>query len=162
MEVPIEYLQHAHPYTSEVVLQNLRGFSHPEQPRGNTAKDLTNPKDLLGQKKVSLTKIPPAALAHCADAMMDGTAKYSKYNWREKHVQAEIYVDACLRHLLSWYDGEEVATDSGVHHLGHAMACCAILLDAQANGCMVDNRPNHGGAFLSTLEDIKLRRLNGT
>jgi hypothetical protein len=41
-------------------------------------------------------------------------------------------------------DGEELAADSGVHHLGHARACCNILLDAAENGFLVDNRPKKG------------------
>lgn len=103
--------------------------------------DTTNPKDLLGVKKVSLTKVPSVAVAHLAHAMMNGASKYGPYNWRDKEVQADIYVDAAMRHLWAWFEGEETAEDSLVHHLGHAMACCAILLDAQESGKLVDNRP---------------------
>lgn len=101
----------------------------------------TNPKDLVGNTKVSLSKMPPIAAAHCAMAFMDGAAKYGAYNWREKEVIAGIYVDAAKRHLDCWFEGQEIATDSQVHHLGHAMACCAILLDAQAKNKLVDDRP---------------------
>lgn len=101
----------------------------------------TNPKDLLGAQKVSLTKLPAVAVAHAAMAMMDGAKKYLPYNWRAKEVQASIYVDAALRHLYDWFEGQETATDSGVHHLGHAIACCAILLDAQETGNLIDDRP---------------------
>jgi hypothetical protein len=112
-----------------------------------------NPKDAVGQNKVSLTKIPPVALLHAAKAMMNGAGKYGPYNWREKNVAASIYIDAALRHLLAWFDGEEVADDSKVHHLGHALACCAILLDAQENGKMIDDRPK-SGTFASTLSKL--------
>jgi broad-specificity NMP kinase len=80
-------------------------------------------------------------LLHGAHAMMDGAKKYGPYNWRDKKVQADIYVDAALRHLMDWFEGQECASDSHVHHLGHALACCAILLDAQANDSLIDNRP---------------------
>jgi len=115
----------------------------------------TNPKSLIGIKKLSLSKIPPAALAHCAAAMMDGAKKYEKYNWRKTNVEAEIYVDACLRHLTSWYDGEECAEDSKVHHLGHAMACIAILLDAIETDTLIDDRPTPGvmSQVLSRMKD---------
>jgi nucleoside 2-deoxyribosyltransferase len=103
-----------------------------------------NPKDLVGSKKVSLSKIPPVALAYCAEALMDGAGKYGPYNWREKPVVSHIYVDAAMRHLLAWFDGEEFAADSTAHHLGHAMACCAILLDAMSIGCLSDDRPKPG------------------
>ena len=110
----------------------------------------TNPKDLLGVKKVSLSKVPPVAMLHCAHALMDGARKYGPYNWRANAVQADIYIDAAKRHMDAWWDGEEHARDSGVHHLGHAMACLAILLDAQSGGNLVDNRPPVG-AFPETI-----------
>lgn len=113
-----------------------------------------NPKDLIGVKKVSFTKTSSIALAHCAMAMMDGARKYGAYNWRDKPVLATIYVDAALRHLLAWYEGEEMAEDSGVHHLGHAMACCSILLDAMAYDALVDDRPNGKAKLSAVLNDL--------
>jgi len=106
----------------------------------------TNPKDLLGIKKPPLSLVPPVALIHCSMAMKNGMEKYGAYNFRETAVQALIYADAAQRHILSWIDGEEFAADSGVHHLGHAMACAAILLDAQSTGMLADNRPPRGRA----------------
>ena len=103
--------------------------------------DTTNPKDLLGMKKISLSKLPAVAAAHGAHAMMNGAAKYGPYNWRAKKVIASIYIDAAKRHLDAWFEGEETAEDSGVHHLGHAIACAAILLDALETGNLIDDRP---------------------
>jgi hypothetical protein len=101
-----------------------------------------NPKDLLGIKKVSISKFPAVAVLHGAHAMMNGADKYGPYNWRDKAVIASIYIDALIRHVLAWLEGEENATDSDAHHLGHALACAAILLDAQETGTLVDDRPN--------------------
>ena len=122
----------------------------------NAVPDAANPKDLLGVKKVSLTKLPPVAVLHAAHALMVGAARYGPYNWRDKAVRASIYVDACERHLNAWLDGEENATDSGVHHLGHAIACLAILLDAQEAGKLVDDRPLQGARGFCRV----LKRLN--
>lgn len=111
------------------------------------SEDRTNPKDLLGVKKVSISKFPAAGLIHGAHAMMDGARKYGPYNWRGNAVIASIYVDAAERHMIAWFDEhQENASDSGVHHLGHAIACCAILLDAQETGNLVDDRPVPGKA----------------
>lgn len=120
----------------------------------DTVTDETNPKDLIGARKISITLLPPVAILVAARAMMEGARKYGPYNWREKKVQANIYVDACLRHLLSWATGEEVDPESQIEHLGHAIACCAILLDAQATGNLVDNR------FKDTSFAMVLRILN--
>lgn len=116
----------------------------------------TNPKDAIGARKVSLSKLPAVALLHGAHAMANGARKYGAFNWRGHPLIASIYVDACMRHVNAWFDGEENAEDSGVHHLGHALACLAILIDAQATGNLVDDRPP-GGAFAATLA-----RLNAT
>jgi hypothetical protein len=123
-----------------------------------------NPKDLQGVKKVSLTKLPAIAIAHGAHAMMDGAAKYGPYNWRDKKVIASIYVDAASRHLLSWFEGEEDAEDSGVHHLGHAIACCAILLDALETGNLVDDRPvkNSRGVLKKVLNGLSKKIIQKT
>lgn len=122
-------------------------------------RSLTNPKDLVGAKKVSLTKLPPVALLHASHALMNGADKYGAYNWRDKAVRASIYVDACERHLNAWFDGEEEAADSAVHHLGHAIACLAILLDAQETGRLIDDRPagDARGVFCRVLERLNQR-----
>lgn len=112
-----------------------------DKPGGRAKTNAPNPKDLIGVKKVpTLSVIPSAGLVHCGRAMANGSAKYGRMNWREHPVRASIYLDAALRHLMGWTDGEENAADSGVHHLGHVMACCAILLDAQEAGNMIDDR----------------------
>lgn len=103
-----------------------------------------NPKTVLGLKKPSLSAIPPAGMFHLGLAMDNGRNKYGAMNWREKRVSSSIYYDAALRHLLSWYDGEDYAEDSGVHHLGHAMACLSIVLDAMETGNLNDDRPHKG------------------
>lgn len=105
-----------------------------------------NPKDIQGAKKLDLSLFPPVAHLHGAHAFVDGAAKYGPYNWREKKVRARVYVAAAMRHLHAWLDGEELAVDSRCHHLGHVIACCAILLDAQENGALSDDRPVKGGA----------------
>lgn len=108
--------------------------------------DEANPKDLIGVKKPRLDLVPAALDIHASMAMANGAEKYGPFNWREKPVRASIYIAAARRHLAAWFDGEDTASDSGVHHLGHAAACLAILLDAQATGNLVDDRPPHGAA----------------
>ena len=130
------------------------GFSVACEPKDPASVDAfareqgLNPKDLVGSTKVDLSLVPPAGEIACALAMQDGARKYGPYNWREpgKPVQARTYVAAAIRHWKAWLDGEECAQDSGVHHLGHAMACGAILLDAIATGQLADNRPAKGAA----------------
>jgi hypothetical protein len=119
--------------------------------------DETNPKDLVGVKKVSTFVFPSTALLHGSHAMMNGASKYGPYNWREKKVRASIYLDALERHVMAWKEREEIAEDSGVHHLGHALACVAIIIDAMETGNLLDDRPKNGNGTLKLLT-----RLNET
>ncbi|QMP84053.1 hypothetical protein pphageT12_35 [Pseudomonas phage pphageT12] len=101
-----------------------------------------NPKSLQGAKKYSLRYLPLPANIAVNQALEDGAKKYGPANWREKGVAASVYVDAALRHISQYFDGkQDKASDSGVHNLGHAMACLAIIIDAEANKTLQDDRP---------------------
>lgn len=114
--------------------------------RTKSSEEATNPKDLLGAQKPPMELIPPTFEVHLAQAFKNGAKKYNPYNWRSKRVKASIYVGAAKRHIAQWYDGEENAKDSGAHHLAHAAACLAILLDAKETGNLHDDRPPPGKA----------------
>lgn len=114
--------------------------------------DKANPKDLLGIKKVPMGEVPPVAIAHESCAMLDGDLKYGFRNWRANNVKARIYIDAAKRHIDAWLECEDYASDSGVHHLAHARACLGILLDAQENGNLIDDRVK--GPFPKVIERL--------
>jgi spermidine/putrescine-binding protein len=105
-----------------------------------------NPKTLVGSSKVPLHLVPPSAAHFLALALADGGKKYGPYNWRDSAISVSTYKAAAQRHWDAFWDGEDNATDSGVHHLAHAMACSALLLDAMTIGKLVDDRPTKGAA----------------
>jgi len=115
-----------------------------------------NPKTVLGSKKPALDAVPPIAVLQLGRAMSDGKAKYGPMNWREKRVTSSVYYNAAMRHLMAWWDGEDLAPDSGVHHLAHAMACLAIVLDAESVGKLNDDRPTPGN-FGATVETLTVK-----
>lgn len=115
----------------------------------------TNPKTAYGLAKPSPGLVPPSAILHMALAFRDGANKYGAYNWRKDPVSVSTYVDAANRHLMSWWDGEERSQDANVHHLAHAMACMAILIDAQVQGTLVDDRPEKGKAVEVIVQETK-------
>jgi hypothetical protein len=110
----------------------------------NPGTDTSNPKHNVGVTKAPLSLNPPVASIHQSLAHYDGMLKYGPYNWRATPVNARIYLEAAMRHIASYLDGETTATDSGVHHLGHVMACAAIVLDAESLGQLIDDRPVAG------------------
>lgn len=140
-EVSITSSFKVHAETAEFHRVDLEPEPEPEQPAECGGG---NPKTAFGLAKPALSVVPPIAMFHLGEAMRDGMAKYGLMNWRGNKVDASVYYDAAMRHLMSWWDGEERATDSGKHHLAHAMACLAIVLDAQSNGNLNDDRPEAG------------------
>lgn len=100
-----------------------------------------DPKGAVGATKNPLHLIPTVAMTAEAAALRHGAEKYGENNWRKSGVNAMTYVGAILRHLTSWRDGEDRDPDSGISHLGLIRANCAILLDAEHVGKLVDDRP---------------------
>jgi hypothetical protein len=112
-----------------------------------------NPKDAIGAGKLPLHLWPSTASALGCLGLLDGMLKYGRSNWRVAGVRASIYVDAAQRHLAKWFEGENCDADSGLPHLSHALACLAILVDAQAAGKLNDDRMVAGG-YLGMLADL--------
>ena len=50
-------------------------------------------------------------------------------NWRLIDNLEDRYMDACLRHINLHRRGEEIDPESGLPHLGHAVACLMFLLE---------------------------------
>lgn len=105
----------------------------------------TNPKDLIGSGKIPLHLWPTTATVMGSMGLLDGMLKYGRSNYRAIGVRASIYYDAASRHLNAWFEGEEVDPDSGLPHMAHALACLAIIVDAQAAGKLTDDRCTPGG-----------------
>lgn len=100
----------------------------------------TNPKQLYGDKKPSLDQLPLTGQIAQWEAHQDGNNKYGFLNWRKNPVEARTYINAAIRHLQLYAHGEAVARDTSVQNLGAVMSCCAILIDAEAHGTLIDNR----------------------
>jgi len=113
----------------------------------------TNPKDVIGSNKLPLHLWPETATALGCLACFEGALKYGRANFRVIGVRASIYVDAVRRHINKWFEGEEFDQDSGLPHLSHALACLAIIVDAQAAGKLNDDRQVPGG-YIQLLADL--------
>lgn len=108
--------------------------------------DSPNPKDLIGQTKPRLSLVPPALALYTAGVMELGAKKYGPYNWRKHKVLRTVYIEAAMRHLAALLDGEDLDPESGFPHEGHVASCMGIILDAQASGQLIDDRPTKGPA----------------
>lgn len=115
----------------------------------------TNPKGIAATNRVSLSLMPDTAVIYCNLACLEGALKYGRYNWRVSGVLASTYVDAARRHIMKWYAGEETDPTTGVPHLANALACLAILVDADEHNALVDDRPPTNGVEPRLLESFQ-------
>lgn len=102
--------------------------------------DASNPKDAAGRAKLPLHLWPASATAYGSLGFLEGECKYGRNNFRGTSVAASVYVAAAMRHITAWFEGEENSADTGNPHLGNALACLAILVDAKVNGTLIDDR----------------------
>jgi hypothetical protein len=105
----------------------------------------SNPKDLVGTRKVPLSTIPFRVLYRVGLAMLEGACKYGRHNYRAVGVRASVYFDAQVgRHLGAWWEGEDIDSDSGLHHIDKAIAGLMVMRDSMLQGNFVDDRPPRG------------------
>lgn len=102
---------------------------------------LSNPKDVIGSDKLPLGLVPAATLAYLSLGHLEGNLKYGLTNWREAGVRTMIYIDACLRHIEKFKDGEWADPVTKVPHLANALCCLSIIVDAHHAGKLNDDRP---------------------
>ena len=99
-----------------------------------------DPKGQAGSLKAPLGLVPPHAMEQTAWVHKLGADKYGPWNWRETGVCASTYVNAILRHLNAWRDGEDLDPESGISHLAHVACSANILMDAEYCGKLQDDR----------------------
>jgi len=129
------------PVTGETYFTSTSGVKNP------------NPKDSIGSSKIPMHLWPEAATVLGSLALLDGALKYGRSNFRASPVRASVYYDAAKRHLNAWFEGRSCDPDSGLPDLAHALACLAILVDAEAACTLIDDRMVSGG-YLTLLEGM--------
>lgn len=113
----------------------------------------TNPKDAIGIRKAPLSCVPMNVVAEIGTGMLEGAAKYGRHNYRAIGVRASVYFDATMRHLISWWEGEDIDPDSGMNHVAKALTSLTVLRDAQLQGKCEDDRPPKSQPFYPQLND---------
>jgi len=101
----------------------------------------SNPKDIVGIRKAPMSTVSAPVMAEIGVAMLEGACKYGRHNYRAIGVRASVYYDATLRHLFSWWEGEDVDPDSGMSHVTKAITSLVVLRDAMLQNMVNDDRP---------------------
>lgn len=118
-----------------------------------TKKD-TNPKDAIGVSKTPVSTIPSQFIMGTGLAMMEGAIKYRRHNYRVAGIRYSVYYDALMRHMMAWWEGEDIDPDSGLSHLYKASACIAIMVDAMHSGIGNDDRPPKMESWIPGMNDL--------
>lgn len=89
--------------------------------------------------------VPIKAVLRIAEVMGFGAKKYDAYNWR-RGIKFSRLFGACQRHLLAYWDGEDIDPESGLHHMAHAGCCITMLLT------LIEERPDLDDRFKEHLD----------
>ena len=111
----------------------------------------TNPKDMVGTRKAPMSTVPANVLAEVGVAMLEGACKYGRSNYRVAGVRSSVYYDAVMRHLFSWWEGEDIDPDSGMSHITKAITSLVVLRDAMIQDMATDDRPPRSKKFYEEL-----------
>ena len=88
-----------------------------EEPTGSKLDD--------GKPRMSL--IDPFFLTAVAQVLTFGATKYDAHNWRGGIAVSRL-LDAALRHINAFNDGQDNDPESGLPHMAHA-ACCLMFIN---------------------------------
>ena len=103
-------------------------------------REFTSLEKYNKSRKAPLDLVPPCAMFEMARAFGYGADKYGRQNWIDERAQCSVYYAAMMRHMLTWFEGEDIDPESGVYHLAHVMANCAILIHMKENNNFDDDR----------------------
>jgi hypothetical protein len=82
----------------------------------------------LDSDKLEWDLLPLSMLTSTLKVLMFGKEKYSKDNWKKVKNAKIRYVNAALRHISSYQEGETTDKESNLPHLAHACCCLLFIL----------------------------------
>lgn len=91
--------------------------------------------------KVPLHLLPPELMIEVGKVLQFGAVKYAPRNWELGMDWHRPYA-ALLRHMLSWWGGEDLDPETGLSHLAHAGCCIAFLIAYDQRRIGKDDRPH--------------------
>lgn len=91
-----------------------------------------------GKPMLSFVLQFPTAVEAFSRVKEIGAIKYARDNWRKGGKPDHEYLDAALRHIMAYMDGEVFAEDTGCTHLGHAMWNIMALQELNNKGVTHD------------------------
>jgi hypothetical protein len=89
--------------------------------------------------KPDYSLLPSEWLEEVSKAFTYGAKKYSRHNYLTGMDWHRMF-SAALRHGYKFWRGEDIDTETGIHHLGHMGACVGMLYTHVVYNLGTDNR----------------------
>jgi hypothetical protein len=90
--------------------------------------------------KPRMSLVPPKAILEVAKVLTYGAKKYSAENWRKVPEAHQRYLDAALRHINQYHQGQIIDNETGINHLAHAI--CSLLFIVELDSLKATPEPD--------------------
>lgn len=120
---------------TEALRKESVGLSNPTGETGLILHGIKQEGKKFDQDKPDLTLVPVELLEAVAGALGYGVVKYGRGNY-ELGLEDVRLIAACLRHIYAHLGGEELDSESGQPHLGHAAANLGMYFRCQKLGTL--------------------------
>lgn len=94
----------------------------------------------LNEGKLRMDLVPVSLIKGVAEVFTEGAKKYDDRNW-EKGFNYSVPYASLMRHLSSFWGGEDLDKESNLSHLKHAAANIAMLIEFIEKKPHLDDRP---------------------
>ena len=91
------------------------------------------------QGKMPMSLLSRTALEEISKVLQFGANKYSANNWRRGFLWSRT-LDAAMRHLHAFADGEDIDPESGLSHLAHLGCNVMFMLEFEKTHPEMDDR----------------------
>ena len=95
------------------------------------------------ENKLPWHLVPWDSVEEMVKVLQYGARKYEPRNW-ERGMDWHRPWAATIRHLVAWWQGEDIDPESGMLHLACAMCNIAFLIAYTLRGVGTDTRPGRG------------------
>jgi len=96
--------------------------------------------DRRNEGKLRYDLVSPEAIKTLAAVYTEGAKKYADRNWEKGLPFMEIFA-SLQRHAWAWAAGEDMDSESGLHHMAHVMWNAAAILHLRLTKPQFDDRP---------------------
>lgn len=81
--------------------------------------------------KTNWNLLPLEVIEQIVKVLDYGAVKYAPFSWQNEPV--ELWYSAMMRHIVAWKKGEQLDSETQLHHLVHAMCNLMFIVWIEQN-----------------------------